>query len=886
MLQLQVTARAAGIKAGDAFAAPRVHTLSQWVNAISCRADLLAGRAAAYSPSAQQVHELWSSSIEAQQPDLLRPACRALARQGRAADRLIAQWLDEPAADDGYPRQFLRWRQGVQRAMQDRHWFVPEDRLRHLSSQLQDGSAAALLPEGVVLSGFAEITRLERALFESLEQAGVPVEYEPSDKLSPERVRVRHFESFEQELAGMAQWAAGEAAGGKTRIAVIVNNLDEVADQVRRVFEDTFHPGTVLGLGDFGDGGFHLSSEALLGSQPLVRQALELLRVSVNGPRKPLEFPSISRLLLGLNWAGAAQERAARAALEVQLREKRRYRLSLAGLAALASRGQLESSLPRLTRLCATLKAADSGRHPAQQLLDWLVHWGWPGEQPLDAAAGNALQQLLGALEALSARPFTDAAECLAALTDICNETGVHLHGGAFSPVQVMSPAEAFGQRFDSAWAGNLGENNWPGRTIDNAYIPAGVKADIPRATDAGVLAYTDRLMQDLAGCATALTFSGAYRFGDVAQGVSPLLSELNPGSCPLEICPAEQPAQAETSLSLLSAPRAEEIVDYAQHPWLRAHLVRSGLPLAVAEAQPLKGAVRRFNYQSACPLAGYLVFRLNARMEDPPGPFADAAFRGRLLHAALHNLYRPTLGSGEAPPVDGVEQAVAEALRAEYADARLMPAALEAEGIRLQRLLTAWLAQDRVRPGGRPLQLEWQRRLSLFGFEFDVRIDRLDRVGNGAVFILDYKSGSVASPAWGSERLEDMQLPLYAVALADAGELRPAGVALLQLKPGDIRAFGITADADAACDGVQVAGSGRGALARRFDDWEGVLAFWRREFGKLAAEIRSGDCSHRLYNEKALRYAGLEMLLRNAELEHWLADNGPDAVRPADAHG
>lgn len=886
MLQLQVTARATGVEAGDAFAAPRVHTLSQWVSAISCRADLLAGRAAAFSPSAQQVHALWSRVIEQQQPDLLRPACRALARQGRAADRLIAQWLEEPACDDGYPRQFLRWRQAVQRAMQDKHWFVPEDWLRHLRSQLQDGTAAALLPEGVVLSGFAEITRLERALFESLEQAGVPVEYERARKLSPERVRVRHFESFEHELAGMAQWAAEEAAGGKTRIAVIVNNLDEVADQVRRVFEDTFHPDTVLGLGDFGGGGFHFSSEASLGSQPLVRQALDLLRVSVNGPRKPLEFPSISRLLLGVNWAGAVEERAARAALEFHLREKRRYRLSLAGLAALASRGQLEASLPRLTRLCATLKAADPGRPPAQQLLDWLVHWGWPGQQPLDAAAGNALQQLLGAIEALSARPFSDAAECLASLTDMCNETTINQHGGAFSPVQVMSPAEAFGQRFDSAWAGNLGENNWPGRTVDNAYIPARIKADIPRASDAGVLAYTDRLMQDLAGCARTLTFSGANRFGDVAQAVSPLLSELNPDSCPLDICPEEQPARRDTPLSLVSAPRAEEISDYARHPWLRAHLVRSGLPLAAAEAQPLHGAVRRFNYQSACPLAGYLVFRLDARMEEPPGPFADAAFRGRLLHAALHYLYQPMLGSGEEPQVDGVEQAVAEALRAEYADARLMPASLEAEGIRLRHLLTTWLEQERVRPGGRPLQLEWQSRLSLFGFEFDVRIDRLDRIGNEAVFILDYKSGGVASPAWGSERLEDMQLPLYAVALADAGEWQPAGVALLQLKPGDIRAFGITGDPDAACDGVQVAGGGRGALARRFDDWEAVLAFWRREFAKLAEEIRAGDCSHRLYNRKALRYAGIEMLLRNAELEHWLADNGPGAKISAEAHG
>jgi len=291
-----------------------------------------------------------------------------------------------------------------------------------------------------------------------------------------------------------------------------------------------------------------------------------------------------------------------------------------------------------------------------------------------------------------------------------------------------------------------------------------------------------------------------------------------------------------------------------------------------------LRAAVRRFNYQSACPLAAYLVFRLDARMEDPPGPFADAAFRGRLLHAALQHLYRPVIESGEQPELDAVEGAVSEALRGEYADARLMPAALEAEGVRLERLLNTWLSQDRVKPGGRPLKLEWQSRLSFAGFEFGVRIDRLDRVGDDGVFILDYKSGSVKSPAWGSERLEEVQLPLYAVALAGAGEWRPAGVALLQLKPGEIKAFGLTGDSRAACPGVQVTGE-RGTLAGRFDDWDGALDFWRCELEKLAEEIHNGDCSHRLYKEGALRYAGLDILLRSSELERWLAENGPAAA-------
>ncbi len=244
-------------------------------------------------------------------------------------------------------------------------------------------------------------------------------------------------------------------------------------------------------------------------------------------------------------------------------------------------------------------------------------------------------------------------------------------------------------------------------------------------------------------------------------------------------------------------------------------------------------------------------------------------------MHAAMERLYRPFLGSSAEPKSGDIRPAVEAALQAAYADTILMPAAYAAECICLEKLLGAWLDLRDLKPGGQPTRLEWQTQLTYAGFEFNLRIDRLDQLQDGPAFIIDYKSGSLKKgSAWCKARLENIQLPLYAVALEEAGEVSPAGVAMLQLKLGEFDAYGISADPDAVCKGVQLAGSKRGALAKQFSDWSAVMDFWRTSLSLLAVEIQAGDCSHQLHSSDALKYADLELLLRNDELQRWCLEH------------
>jgi ATP-dependent helicase/nuclease subunit B len=54
-------------------------------------------------------------------------------------------------------------------------------------------------------------------------------------------------------------------------------------------------------------------------------------------------------------------------------------------------------------------------------------------------------------------------------------------------------------------------------------------------------------------------------------------------------------------------------------------------------------------------------------------------------------------------------------------------------------------------------------------GLDFQVRIDRVDRLADGARVLIDYKTG-LAAPDWRGDRPDNPQLPIYAL-------LRPAAL-------------------------------------------------------------------------------------------------------------
>jgi hypothetical protein len=189
------------------------------------------------------------------------------------------------------------------------------------------------------------------------------------------------------------------------------------------------------------------------------------------------------------------------------------------------------------------------------------------------------------------------------------------------------------------------------------------------------------------------------------------------------------------------------------------------------------------------------------------------------------------------------------------------VPAVIAAgEASRIAALLHQWIdAYERTRPPFAVEATEVRAEVTLAGVSFRLRIDRVDRVSDGAA-IIDYKTGLTPAPkAWFDPRPRSPQLGLYALARRQAApQSRTCAVAYAQLQPGGLKLNGIAADVASwpalrQIDTTKVVGS-----------WPALEAWWDEHLGALAGELRSGvaDVAPR-DGPKTCRICGLGPLCR-----------------------
>jgi ATP-dependent helicase/nuclease subunit B len=866
--------------------APAVAVLSQWVARTAARLDLLVGvpTPASASPLALQI--AWHDAVAAGGGPRDPARRQILARRARAAERELRHWFPEP--DSAWlDSEFRTWRNAVCRHLAAQDLAAPEDWLERLAARLRSGPPPpGVLPRQVRLHGFVELTSLERSLLDALRARDVRVEVEVAPRAKHESCLPRAFDDPQTELRAAAAWAREQYRQGRRHIGVVINGLDGLAAEVRAVFDravDRVFDGA-WSTGATGDGArvdagvadaggerptWHLPGGGLLAGQAVIADALLLLRTALLRRGEPLPFPHFSRLLLSPHVQAADTERHARAVFERQLRRDGYYRRSLHDLANRLRHLPLAEELPGLGALLAEPPRLDPAADPAAAFLDCLSAWGWPGPFAAGPRVAGHLSRFATRVEELAGSGAGSGLQALQWLEAACGETPVTERGGPLSPIQVLSPEDAFGERFEAAWVANVHADNWPGRPQANPYLPASAGDHMPRAGPDGALEYARRLHAGMAALADSVVFSWARQGGDAPRLPSPLVAggaEAAAGPAPAAHVLAPWPEVAVAEFSTAG---------YAGQPWLEAVDDAAGLPLAAAPEARIPGGAGMVRDQSACPLAAYLRYRLNAQFESMPGPFADAAYRGQLMHAALDSLYRERVGRPGLPAAAGIGDAVDRALAGAGASQRLSAAGYAAERGRLCRLLEEWLAFERGRAGFSIEAVEWRHAFDYRGFTLTGQIDRADRLPDGRLLLIDYKSSKVAAGAWGRARIAQPQLPLYAVLLERAGPRRVGGLALAAVRAGECGFSGIVDHPDAACDKLYALELGKAGLARRFSDWPAVRAHFEQGIAGLLDEIIAGQADNTPHEPAVLAWAGLEAVLRHAEGADWLNAHG-----------
>jgi RecB family exonuclease len=136
-------------------------------------------------------------------------------------------------------------------------------------------------------------------------------------------------------------------------------------------------------------------------------------------------------------------------------------------------------------------------------------------------------------------------------------------------------------------------------------------------------------------------------------------------------------------------------------------------------------------------------------------------------------------------------------------------------ESKRLQDVLLLWLEYEKSRPDFEIVALEKKMDIKLGELAITLKMDRVDAVGPEQYLIIDYKTGEGQIQAWEPPRMDEPQLPLYAVFMSPA----PMGIAFARLKKNKMGLERVGGDAQ----------------------WQALLQAFREDLYTLSEEVLAG---------------------------------------------
>lgn len=637
------------------------------------------------------------------------------------------------------------------------------------------------------------------------------------------------YPSARHELEAAAKWARAQLeirgqGANSPRIGVVVPELHRRRAEVVRVFSRVMQPGYNLPGAVKTPMPFNVSVGKPLHSYPLVGAALNLLELA----HQSVGFPVASYLVRSPFLAHADTELARRATLDAKLRKDFGETVTLAKLIAAAQPAPLlRKALERVFEISKT---------KPQSPAEWARHFsalleaaGFPGERMPDseefqtrAKWHDALSEL-AKLERIAERfSFNDA---LSFLKRHCTDT-LFQPETPDAPIQILGVLESAGLRFDCLWVSGLTDEAWPLDARPNPFLPiaAQKKAGIPQASAETAAAYDRSITEGWTRAAREVVFSWPQKEEDRDFAPSPLILGFE-----------------QRAISIPDYPRYRDLLFASRK--LESFEDHKGPPVPPGK---VRGGTRVLADQAACPFRAFARWRLGTEELEEPEAGLDARDRGTLVHALMRELWTRLRGSaslrGELGPA--ISQAAAAAVKEMGLEGRY--AELERE--RLAKLAREWLEVESRREPFEVVSREEKRAIQVGTLQFESRIDRMDKTADGHVLI-DYKTAKILNTRqWEGPRPDDPQLPLYAVAAPE----HLAAVTFAKMVPGDMRFIGHSRT------------NGLLPKVKAHDNWQQLLAAWKKDAEALGAAFAAGDAHVDPKNDlKTCRRCDLQTLCR-----------------------
>ncbi len=513
-----------------------------------------------------------------------------------------------------------------------------------------------------------------------------------------------------------------------------------------------------------------------------------------------------------------------------------------------------------------------------QSPLDWaalvpqlLTAAGWPGEHRLSSAEFQALRRWEQALDTCGSLGFDGRritwTEFLSGLARTLDET-LFAPESRNAPIQIAGPAESAGLTANAIWFLGAGEDAWPVKGSMHPLLPLPVQREMtmPHSSPRQDWDLAHSVSTRLLASAPIINFSFAAQTKESETRPSRLITQI--AGAPNELPPSMK-SQSRPN------PTAVSFMDASQIPFSR---------------DTIEGGTSVLTSLSQCAFKAFATSRLDAKSWDPAEAGLTAAQRGQMLHSVLHAIWGgPPKGLQSLADlltlpdrkafVEGHVQTVLRDKMPHGVHDRMPPRYLDIEGLRLTRLVTEWLDYEAKRLPFSVAETEARRSISVAGLNLSLRLDRIDRLNDDSLLVVDYKSGDVSPKSWDLPRPDDVQLPLYA-GFAIGSEEKLGGLVFAKVRAGN----------------QEFAGSVENAAATLFPTLKGTSSLmrsrltsarlndWRHHIEQLARDFLAGRATvdPRKYPETC-EHCGLQSLCRVQEREEFADDQDSTEEEAAD---
>lgn len=807
---------------------------------------------------------------------------RGLASAAIEANRYMVEWKiavsSELATEE--TRQFLVWRERFQLLCQERRKLESVRFFERAVEMIQRGIGE--MPAQIEFAGFDIMHPLLKRLQEALKSRDVNVTTKILTLDHPQPAEHIALTDQDAECRAAVAWAKNQLdRNPQAQIAIVVPELSALRGKLASLLDDVLEPQFNRPALAESQRAYDFSLGPALSAQTIINTALNLLKLVYPFERRqdsPVFQGDIAYLLHSPYWSKGITEADGRARLDAELRKTLSLSFKLTQLQRTVEKlahGERALHLPALRAALKTLltlraqsKAQSFPSAWAERFQSSLAELDWPGERTLSSVeyqAKKAFERLLGELAGLdSLLGKIDVQQAIRHLTKMCQAKIFQPESKNITNLQVMGMMEAAATPLTAIWVMGMNDHVWPPATKPNPLLPVNLQSEkgIPNASSEVQAEFAKAIHDRLIKSAHQVIFSSAKQDGDRVLRVSPLMGNIN-GT------PTPNTSLAQTLGEVLVSKVPVKVTD---KPW--EWEVDHQAPL-VGEGEHISGGTNLLKAQAICPAWAFYQYRLYARELKEPVDGLDAMDRGTLVHNVLELFWRDQDSQSlhVSPEIikrklEEIAEEVLSEFNAKHDDV-FSETFKQLEKERLVKLVLMWLeTYEKDREDFEVMACEEERTLQIEGVSIKLVVDRIDRLEDGRILIMDYKTGNAVDfKNWGQEIITEPQLPIYA-AFAHEGE-EVVGVCFARVKWDNAGFSGILAEPE-LIKGPQVFNEIRRGVeifdAVQFPDWDSVITFWRNKIRATVLSLKEGEAKVTIADDDHLKYCEVKPILRVAE--------------------